>query len=244
MPLLRREFGKAKSMTKADGSRVTAVDIAISEDIFRDLQARFPDDQYFSEELAGVSGPIPVTARFSWLLDPIDGTNNFILGIPHCAIGLALLEDGMPVHGCVYDLSRDVMLHGGPLFGLWENDSRMDRGVTGSHETLIGFHRPNDPERLPGASAILSRYKIRGLGSATLHLAYVATGLLDGSVDFNLKVWDLASAVPLCAAAGVEVRFLNGEQFPMRTFDLSMERIVYVAGRPEVASQLAALIES
>src|SRR5687767_13532037 len=92
--LLHREFGRAESRWKYDGTRVTAVDVAISEGIFRDLAADFPGDQYFSEELADTTAPLPVTARFSWVLDPIDGTNNFALGIVHCAIALALCEHG------------------------------------------------------------------------------------------------------------------------------------------------------
>src|SRR5476651_508444 len=95
--LLHREFGRAESKWKSDGTRVTAVDIAISENIFRELRASFPDDQFFSEELADTDAPIPVTARFSWVLDPIDGTNNFALGIPQCAISLGLMERGEPV---------------------------------------------------------------------------------------------------------------------------------------------------
>jgi myo-inositol-1(or 4)-monophosphatase len=92
------------------------------------------------------------------------------------------------------------------------------------------------------ACGVLSNFKIRGLGSATLHLAYVATGLLDGCVDFNVKIWDLAAAIPLVQAAGGEVRFLNGEQLPMRTFDLKMQRIVYVAGSPAMCTRLAELM--
>jgi myo-inositol-1(or 4)-monophosphatase len=70
------------------------------------------------------------------------------------------------------------------------------------------------------ASGVLSQFKIRGLGSATLHLAYVAAGMLDGCVDYNVKIWDLAAAIPLVRATGGEVHFLNGEQLPMRRFDL------------------------
>src|SRR5437764_8390250 len=82
--LLHREFGRAESKWKFDGTRVTAVDIAISEGIFRELAVQFPADQYFSEELADTENSIHVRARFSWVLDPIDGTNNFALGISHC----------------------------------------------------------------------------------------------------------------------------------------------------------------
>jgi myo-inositol-1(or 4)-monophosphatase len=236
-----REFGRVESRWKGDGTRVTAADLAISEGIFRDLRAEFPADQFFSEELADFKGPIPVTAAFSWILDPIDGTNNFALGIPQCAIALALIADGEPVYGVVYDFSRRVLMSGGPGFGV--QDGRRV-GVVSARapykESLIGFHSPFDKALVPLPDGILSNFKIRGLGSATLHLAYVAAGLLDGAVDYNVKIWDLAAAIPLCRAAGGEVRFLNGEQLPIRTFDLGMKRIVYVAGSPAMCERLQA----
>jgi myo-inositol-1(or 4)-monophosphatase len=241
--LLHREFGRAESRWKSDGTRVTAVDIAISEGIFRELGAQFPGDQFFSEELANCDQPIPVTAQFSWVLDPVDGTNNFALGIPHCAIALALCERGEPVYGVVYDLSRRVLMHGGPGFGVHDGE-RTTRVSTApvTKETLIGFHSPFDKTLTPLASGIISHFKIRGLGSATLHLAYVAAGLLDGCVDYNVKIWDLAAAIPLVRAGGGEIRFLNGEQLPMRQFDLKMNRIMYVAGSPAMCSRLATLM--
>lgn len=242
--LLQREFGRAESKWKADGTRVTAVDVAISEGIFRELGAQFPADQYFSEELADTDQPIPVRARFSWVLDPIDGTNNFALGIAHCAIALALCENGQPVHGVVYDLSRKKLMHGGPGFGAWDGERAMS--VTGgpfSKEALVGLHSPFDKSLVPLASGVISNFKIRGLGSATLHLAYVAAGILDACVDYNVKIWDLAAAIPLVRAAGGEVRFMNGEQLPMRTFDLKMRKIVYVAGSPAMCERLVALMK-
>lgn len=242
--LLHREFGRAESRWKSDGTRVTAVDVAISENIFRELGAQFPDDQYFSEELAETDAPIPVTARFSWVLDPIDGTNNFALGIPYCAISLALCENGVPVYGVIYDLSRRVLLHGGPGFGMHDGEREVKvLNVAPHKESIVGFHRPYEPAMLPAANAILGQFKIRGLGSATLHLAYVAAGLFDGCVDFNVKIWDLAAAIPLVQAAGGEVTFLNGEQVPMKTFNLKMGRIVYVAGGPIVAARLRELMK-
>lgn len=241
--LLHREFGRAESRWKADGTRVTAVDIAISEGIFAELGRQFPADQYFSEELAHADAPIPVTARFSWVLDPVDGTNNFALGIAHCAIALALCEFGQPVFGVVYDLSRRSLMFGGPEFGMHdgERNPRVNLGAT-TKETLIGFHSPFDKSLTPFASGIISQFKIRGLGSATLHLAYVAAGLLDGCVDFNVKIWDLAAAIPMVHAAGGEVRFLNGAQLPMRQFDLKMGRIMYVAGSPAMCDRLQGLM--
>jgi myo-inositol-1(or 4)-monophosphatase len=241
--LLHREFGRAESRWKSDGTRVTAVDIAISENIGRALLSRFPSDQFFSEELRDQGSPIAVTSRFSWVLDPIDGTNNFALGIPYCAISLALIEEGEPAYGVVYDLSRRVLMHGGPGLGMF--DGGRPARVTGeapNPEMLIGFHSPNDKALVPAADAVLSNFKIRGLGSATLHLADVAAGLLGGAVDFNVKIWDLAAAVAMCRAAGGEVRFLNGEQFPIRSFDVHMRKIMYAAGPPAVAERLCALL--
>lgn len=242
--LLHREFGRAESKWKYDGSRVTAVDVAISENIFRELAAQFPTDQFFSEELAETDAPLGVTAQYSWVLDPIDGTNNFALGIVHCAIALALCERGEPIYGVVYDLSRRTLMCGGPGFGAWDGERPMQVSVAPpSRETLVGFHSPFDKALVPMASGIIANFKVRGLGSATLHLAYVAAGILDGCVDYNVKIWDLAAAIPLVRAAGGEVHFLNGEQLPLRTFDLKMTRIVYVAGSSAMCARLRALMQ-
>src|SRR5471032_198090 len=243
--LLHREFGRAESRWKSDGTRVTAVDVAISEGIFRELRSQFPGDQFFSEELAETEAPIPVTARYSWVLDPIDGTNNFALGIAHCAISLAVCEAGEPVYGVVYDLSRRTLMHGGPGFGVRDGEREVRVSTAAfSRETLVGFHSPFDKSLLPMASAVLSQFKIRGLGSATLHLAYVAAGILDGCVDFNVKIWDLAAAIPLVRAAGGEVQFLNGEQLPMRQFDLKMKGIIYLAGSPAMCARLGEVMKA
>jgi len=241
--LLHREFGRAESQWKYDGTRVTAVDIAISEGIFRELAAQFSADQYFSEELAPTDEPIAVHSRFSWVLDPIDGTNNFALGLGHCAISLALCEHGEPVYGVVYDLGRRVLIHGGPGFGVHDGvrPVRVNSGPY-TRESLIGFHSPSDKRLLPMACGILANFKIRGLGSATLHLAYVAAGILDGCVDFNVKIWDLAAAIALMRGAGGDVHFVNGEQLPLRVFNLRMEKIIYVAGSPAMCTRLRELV--
>ncbi len=242
--LLHREFGRAESRWKHDGTRVTAIDVAISENIFRELGTQFPADQYLSEELAETTAPQAVSARFAWVLDPIDGTNNFALGLAPCAISLALCEHGEPVYGVVYDLSRRTLIHGGPGFGVFDGD-RAARVSTApvSRETLIGFHSPSDKTLLPLATGVISEFKIRGLGSAALHLAYVAIGLLDGCVDYNVKIWDLAAAIALVRAGGGEVHFVNGEQLPIRHFDLNMKKIIYLAGSAEMCGRLRRLVQ-
>jgi|GEM_PF-5901522 len=89
---LHRGFGQTTSDWKSDGTRVTPVDLAISEGIIGQLKKQFSDDDFFSEELTQAAAPVPLTQRFAWVLDPIDGTNNYAMGLAHCAISLALLE--------------------------------------------------------------------------------------------------------------------------------------------------------
>jgi myo-inositol-1(or 4)-monophosphatase len=241
--LMHREFGRATSNWKSDGTRVTPVDIAISEGIFAELGRQFREDDFFSEELTHAEGPIPLTKRFAWVLDPIDGTNNYATGIAHCAISLALLENGCPVYGVIYDLARRSLIHGGPGFGVWDGEREVHvKSEPLNAQSMIGFHSPYDKQFAPHAQTLVENIKIRGLGSSTLHLAYVAVGILDGTVDHNVKIWDIAAAIPLCLAGGGEVHFLNGEQFPLRQFDLKMARIFYVAGNAKVCARLRELL--
>lgn len=241
--VLHRDFGRAKSHWKSDGTRVTASDIAISEGIVAELRAQFPEDDYFSEELTGAEAPLALTRRFAWILDPIDGTNNYAMGIAHCAISLALFEHGRPVYGVVYDLARRTLISGGPGHGLFDGDrpAHVQSGPPDA-QTLLGFHSPYNKDYADHASELVRHFKIRGLGSSTLHLAYVAVGILGGTVDHNVKIWDIAAAVPLCLAGGGQVHFLNGDQFPLKEFNLKMERIFYVAGNAAVCARLRELL--
>lgn len=244
VPTLQAGFGRVASEWKSDGTRVTACDLAISHAIGQALAEHFPADQFFSEETIESEAAIPASARFTWLLDPIDGTNNFAKGLPHCAIALALLEWGEPIYGVIYDHARGVLMRGGPGEGMWDGE----REVTGlpaekEGQALLGFHHPMDAQRYPGhTAAIAARYKIRGLGSSTLHLAYVAAGLLDAVVDHNVKLWDIAAAIPMVRAVGGEVRFMAKSPLPLREFDLNMARSFYVAGPADFCDELAAVL--
>jgi myo-inositol-1(or 4)-monophosphatase len=237
--LLHREFGRTRSMLKADGTRVTPVDLAISANLQQAMAAAFPADEFFSEEMAQPGGPVPLRARFAWIVDPVDGTNNYAVGVPYCAISLGLLEHGVPVYGVVYDLGRRVLMHGGPGRGLWDGDRPAQVRPEPPHKlSLIGFHSPAEPGFGPQGERIIANFKIRGLGSATLHLAYVAAGILDGVVEHSAKVWDIAAACALCAGGGGEMHQLNGTLYPLRQFDLNMPRIRYVAGNAAVCAAL------
>ena len=237
--LLHREFGRAKSEKKYDGTRITAIDIAISQHIQRELLKQFPNDQFFSEELAEDTAPIVVTATYSWVLDPIDGTNNYASGIVYCAISLALLENGIPIYGVIYDLARRTLIHGGPGRGVWDGAHAARARVEEPHShTLIGFHSPVDKAFGTEAKRVIANFKIRGLGSSALHLAYTAVGLLDGVVEHNNKLWDIAAAVPLCREAGAELHYLTPSPFPLKEFSLKAPRVQYVAGNSAVCKAL------
>ena len=241
--LLHREFRRARSSWKYDGTRVTTADLAISEAILRELAAQFPEDQGFSEESGEPTRPVAVTSRFCWVLDPIDGTNNYVIGIPYCAISLALLEQGVPVYGVVYDLARRTLLDGGPGLGAFDGgEAAHVRGDPPQAGSLIGFHSPYDKALVAQASPIIEQFKIRGLGSSTLHLAYVGIGLLDGVVDHNVRVWDIAAAHAIALGGGAEVHYLRNNPFPLRQFDLRAPRIHYLAGNPELCARMKELM--
>ena len=106
----------------------------------------------------------------------------------------------------------------------------------------IGFHSPYDKELVSQAAPIIEEFKIRGLGSSTLHLAYVGIGLLDGVVDHNVRVWDIAAAHAIALGGGAEVCYLKNNPFPLRQFDLGAPRIHYIAGNPEVCARVRELM--
>lgn len=241
--LLHREFGKAKSNIKHDGTRVTPIDIAISEHIQQVITTQFAADQFFSEELTPTDAPVPVVSRFCWVLDPIDGTNNYANGIIHCAISLGLLERGVPVYGVIYDMARKVLIHGGPGRGVWDGDRPAHaKPEPPNTQSLIGFHSPVDKARAEEGRKLIENFKIRGLGSSTLHLAYAAVGLIDGVVEHNNKVWDIAAAAALIDEAGGELHYLSNPPFPMREFTLKSPRVQYVAGNKAVSSKLREIL--
>jgi myo-inositol-1(or 4)-monophosphatase len=239
------QFGRATSHWKHDGSRVTDADIAISTAIFDALRAKFPGDDLFSEELAVGENPFPRRGEWSWVLDPIDGTNNYALGIPVTAISLGLLRDGEPVYGFLYDLGRRSLFHGGPGQGVWDGDERLQPtfGRSGRHERIVATHSPIHESYLPLATTILTEYKLRGFGSGALHLTYAALGMIDACMDFTVKVWDIAAAAAIARETGAPLHFWSASPFPLQQFDLKMKALQYCAGSPEVVAEMKALAE-
>lgn len=240
---LHAEFGRTSAQLKYDGTRVTPVDIAISEAIQAAITAQFPDDQFFSEELAVTDAPVPVTSACCWVLDPIDGTNNYANGIPYVAISLALLAGGVPVYGVIYDMARRVLMHGGPGRGVWDGDRPARVSAKPPHgHSLIGFHSPVEKVYAAEGKRLIEEFKIRGLGSSALHLAYCAVGHLDGVVEHNNKLWDIAAAAAMIREAGGEVHYLTPDPFPLREFWLKSPRVQYIAGNAAMCAHLHGIL--
>lgn len=231
MAFFGRQFGEVSSEWKEDDTRVTFADFAISEKLFAALRRDFPEDDYCSEEASPRDETLELESRFAWVVDPIDGTNNYALGCAFCAISLALLLDGEPVYGFVYDHSTEDLIEGGAGFGLMRNQKKIDRSATvADAQTMIGLHFPMSPEQMRPLEALLAKYRVRCIGSGALTAAYVATGYLTGVVDHKVKVWDIAAAYALCRAVGVAWAFTGESPFPLKSFHPRMGFSPYYAG--------------
>jgi len=227
----REHFGQTESSWKKDGTRVTTVDETISDQLFLHLREAFPTDDYFSEESAETPEPIPLEAEFCWLLDPVDGTNNYAVGITECGISLALLRNGAPLYGFIYDYSRDKLLQGGPGLGSIEGTTPVQAATELVNEKLtFCMHFPIPTADLDKLRPKLKEWRIRCPGSAAIGLANVATGRIDGCLEFRPKPWDCAAGYPICEGAGASFGFVRETCFPMTSFTPSMASFPFRAG--------------
>lgn len=240
----RDQFGQISSEWKDDHSRVTFADFAISEKIITELRRSFPGDDFCSEESNPADEEQILEAKYAWVLDPIDGTNNYALGLPFCAISLALLKEGMPVYGFLYDYCRDGIMEGGEG-GIYVGRRRVDRPLRSftRKEGIVGMHFPVRGEVYERVESVLTTYRVRSTGSGALNLAYAALGVLDGCLDHKVKVWDIAAAMALIKASGREMHFLDGNPFPLRTFHPNSPMVPYYAGSPEFCQVIADQLE-
>jgi myo-inositol-1(or 4)-monophosphatase len=235
-----RQFGQVASEWKEDDTRVTFADFAISENLFAALRRDFAEDAYCSEEASPQDEVLELGEGFAWVVDPIDGTNNYALGFPICAISLALLHKGVPVYGFIYDYSTEALLEGGAGFGLQRNQKTVNRDrMAADAQTMLGLHFPMDAELIETLKPLLSKYRVRCLGSGALTAAYVATGYLTGAVDHRVKVWDIAAAYALCGGAGVAFKFIDESPFPLKQFHPQMDFCPYLAGTEAFCEELS-----
>ncbi|GAA0889682.1 inositol monophosphatase family protein [Rhodanobacter soli] len=183
---------------------VSEVDKLAEAEIIKELRRAYPDHAILAEE-SGATGKGPLT----WVIDPLDGTHNYLRGIPHFCVSIALLEKGVPIHAVVFDPLRDELYTASKGDGAYLNDRRMrvsKRENLGGAMIATGFpfrQREHLASQLDMTRAILGQAEdIRRSGSAALDLAYVAAGRYDGYFEIGLKPWDMAAGVLLVHEAG------------------------------------------
>jgi myo-inositol-1(or 4)-monophosphatase len=183
---------------------VSEVDKLAEAEIIKELRRAYPDHAILAEE-SGQTGKGPLT----WVIDPLDGTHNYLRGIPHFSVSIALLDRGVPIHAVVFDPLRDELYTASKGDGAYINDRRMRVGKRenlGGAMIATGFpyrQREHLVPQLDMTRAILGQAEdIRRSGSAALDLAYVAAGRYDGYFEIGLKPWDMAAGVLLVHEAG------------------------------------------
>ena len=238
-------FSKVESLWKRDDTRVTEADFAISKRISECITRAFPQDDFCSEEdlPSPEEGVRPLHSRFAWVLDPIDGTNNFARGLPLCAVSLALLEGGFPVYGILYDHAQKAFLEGGKTVPLSRDGVPVNSECPPfNHHSIVSLHFPMKPAELKKLEPFLIVNAVRCQGSAALNLAYNAFGAIDGSVDYNTRIWDVAASAAMLEAAGREIVFFDTSAFPLREVSSSMPNLRWCAGTPEFMAKAKSLL--
>jgi len=240
----KAQFGSVPSEWKSDNTRVTFADFAISEKIGREIGQSFPHDPFCSEEALPADEAVSLEKAYAWILDPIDGTNNYALGLPFCGISLGLFRNGRPVYGFVYDHALDRLVEGGGAFGIQIQGSRFNRPsrALSPRASIIGMHFPVEVPLLRVLEPLLSVYRVRSQGSAALNLVYLALGQFDGVIDFKVRIWDIAAGLALLEGAGLDLEWLCDSPVPQTRFSPDSPNLRFAAGTPsflEATSKLA-----
>ena len=216
---LVRDFNEVEHLQvsrKGPGDFVSVADHRAEKIIRQELQKARPDFGFLMEE----SGEIPgMDHRHRWIVDPLDGTTNFLHAIPHFCISIALEFDNEILAGVVYDPVKDELFHAERGKGAFVNDRRL-RVSSRVHlsDALLattGITNRVDPER---SAALISKAMsithktagIRHYGAAALDLCYVAAGRLDGFFAYGLACWDIAAGLVLVREAGGYVDEISG----------------------------------
>ncbi len=227
-----------KKIEKQPNDFVTDIDQLAEREIIQHIRYLYPHHGILAEEGGYIRGD-----DYVWIIDPIDGTTNFLHGFPHFSVSIAVQYKGRIEHGVIYDPVRQELFTATRGSGAFLNDHRIrvspQRQLAGS---LIGTGFPFRHHEL--LDIYLETFKkisvevagIRRAGSAALDLAYVACARLDGFWEFKLSPWDIAAGAILIREAGGLISDFNGAE----TF---LESGNVVAGTPKVFKGLLQVIQ-
>ncbi len=220
---LKRDFGEVANLQvsrKGPADFVSAADLRADEILRHELRKARPDYGFLTEESGSAGSPADAPRR--WIIDPLDGTTNFLHGLPHFAISIALEEQGELLAGVVYDPAKDDMFYAEKGAGAFHNDRRMRvssraRLADSLFATGIPFKGHKNIEQFVAELDIFMRETagVRRWGSAALDLAYVAAGRFDGFWERGLAAWDVAAGVILVREAGGYVSAVEGGEFAL-----------------------------
>lgn len=240
--IVREQVGRAERLTKLHDEAVTAVDRASQRHIVSALSARFPNDGILGEENdagTGITFTQPRVGTRVWVIDPIDGTNNFVAGLGNFAVCIGLLDNGFPVLGVVYDVMRDQLFAAAHGLGAQCNGraiSALTSAPDASSLLMLTSNLLNAQGRMPTWAAALhaqTHWKVRVLGSAALEAVMVAAGIAHASITVNGKLWDIAAAAAIILQAGGKITDLVGKPlFPLALHGYSGAKIPYLAAAP------------
>ncbi|MFJ4667920.1 inositol monophosphatase family protein [Kitasatospora purpeofusca] len=229
-----------------DGDVVTELDLLAEELVTRRLAGRFPADRIRAEEGGEVAGPSG--SRRTWLVDPLDGSNNVVVGLPAYVVGIALCVDGEPVLGVVHDPVAGRTWRAVRGAGAYGPGGRLRLPVRppGAGRPVLGWTQGHGVGGDPVARALKDGLeggarRVLQLWAPLLTWALLAGGLIDGFVGYRAEEIDLPAGCLLATEAGVQVRGLDGGPFSPRTGQPETARS-YVAGRPELLPHLLDLV--
>ncbi|MEM1273103.1 MAG: inositol monophosphatase family protein [Pseudomonadota bacterium] len=242
---LGRDFQEVENLqvsAKGPGDFVSKADIAAEAIIREELTHARPNYGWLGEESGSEPGKDP-TRR--WIVDPLDGTTNFLHGMPHWAISIALEHKGEIVSAVVFDPVKDEMFYAEKGQGAWLNDSQRLR-VSGRKrlaDCVFGAGLPPDggtylPAMLNDLARLMPQCSgMRRWGAAALDLAYVAAGRFDGFWEYNLSAWDIAGGLLIVREAGGLVE-------PMRTGQSLLDDGHVIAANADIFEALATEIRA
>lgn len=238
--LIERLTGARTPTRKADGTLVTQTDQAVDELLAKRLGEIYPAHAVLSEERTTTYDP---ALRFTWVVDPIDGTTNFARGLPVWGISIALLEWGVPVVGAVGFPSLHETFSASKGFGAALNRLPIatagDRRVDSQHFIMCCT-------RTGRRYRVDTPLKPRILGSAAYHLLKVADGSALAAIEATPKIWDLAAALLILAEAGGVVQPLSGRRpfpVPARAGDFRTHSFpLLAAANPDILAAVSAQI--
>lgn len=201
----QKSFSSDSIETKSLNSLVSFVDKSAEQQLVKGLRDVFPDAGFITEE----ETINDVRDEFNWVIDPLDGTTNFMHGIPVYSISVALMQNNYPVIGIIYEMNRDEMFYswkGGKAF---LNDKTIQvSSNTNLSDSLLATGFPyHDFEKMDQFLSSLKYFMcntrgLRRMGSAAVDLAYVACGRFDSFYEYGLNIWDVAAGAFLVEQAG------------------------------------------